>query len=81
MLMANQWNIGAMALGSSNASTASFFKEAINVIPAVVGASLVGIDKSDQYGYNWPLLCEEYFNRRPAENPAKTIHLQFLQFF
>jgi len=33
-----------------------------------VSASLVGIDKSDQYGYNWPLLCEEYFNRRPAEN-------------
>ncbi|VAW29664.1 hypothetical protein MNBD_BACTEROID07-1143 [hydrothermal vent metagenome] len=43
-------------------------KEAINVIPAVVGATLVGIDKSDQYGYNWPLLCEEYFNRRPAED-------------
>jgi len=21
-----------------------------------------------QYGYDWPLLCEEYFNRRPAEN-------------
>ena len=43
-------------------------KEAINVIPAVVGATLVGIDKANQYGYNWPLLCEEYFNRRPAEN-------------
>ncbi len=43
-------------------------KEAINVIPAVVGATLVGIDKSDQYGYNWPLLCEEYFNRKPTED-------------
>ena len=42
--------------------------EAINVIPAVVGATLVGIDKSDQHGYNWPLMCEEYFNRRESEN-------------
>ncbi|MCF7802510.1 MAG: T9SS type A sorting domain-containing protein [Candidatus Marinimicrobia bacterium] len=42
--------------------------EAINVIPAVVGASLVGIDKSDQFGVNWVLGCEEFFNRRPAEN-------------
>lgn len=42
--------------------------EAINIIPAVVGATLVGIDKSNQNGINWPLYCEEYFNRRPAEN-------------
>ena len=42
--------------------------EAINVIPAVIGATLCGIDKSNQQGYNWPLLCEEYFNRRPSEN-------------
>ena len=42
--------------------------EAINVIPAVVGATLSGIDKSNQYGYNWPLLCEEYFNRNPSQN-------------
>ncbi|MBN2273748.1 MAG: hypothetical protein JXK95_05405, partial [Bacteroidales bacterium] len=42
--------------------------EAINVIPAVVGASLAGIDKSSQFGKNWVLMCEEYFNRRPEEN-------------
>ena len=42
--------------------------EAINIIPAVVSATLAGIDKSSQHGYNWPLLCEEYFNRRPEEN-------------
>ena len=35
--------------------------EAINVIPAVISATLNGIDKSSQYDYNWPLLCEEYF--------------------
>ncbi|RKY57355.1 MAG: laminin G, partial [Candidatus Neomarinimicrobiota bacterium] len=42
--------------------------EAINVLPAVISASLVGIDKSDQDGNNWVLGCEEWFNRRPEEN-------------
>jgi len=42
--------------------------EAINVLPAVIGATLVGIDKSNQNGYNWVLGCEEFFNRRPEEN-------------
>ncbi|NOZ61689.1 MAG: laminin G [Calditrichaeota bacterium] len=42
--------------------------EAINILPAVIGASLAGIDKSDQFGYNWPLMCEEFFNNRPQEN-------------
>lgn len=52
------------AVGTSNPNSG----EAINVIPAVVGASLVGIDKSDQYGQNWALMCEEYFNKRLDEN-------------
>ncbi|MBN1478884.1 T9SS type A sorting domain-containing protein [candidate division KSB1 bacterium] len=51
-------------VGSSDNSSA----EAINVLPAVISASLVGIDKSDQNGYNWVLACEEFFNRRDAEN-------------
>jgi len=42
--------------------------EAINILPAVVSASLVGIDKSDQNGQNWVLMCEEFFNRRESEN-------------
>lgn len=42
--------------------------EAINVLAAVVGASLMGIDKSSQNGHNWVLYCEEFFNRRPEEN-------------
>lgn len=42
--------------------------EAINVIPAVVGASLIGIDKRNQNGYNWVEMCREYFNKRPEEN-------------
>lgn len=42
--------------------------EAINLIPAVVSASLVGIDKSDQNGENWVLMCEEYFNKANGAN-------------
>ncbi len=42
--------------------------EAINVLPAIIGASLVGIDKSNQHGHNWVLYCEEFFNNRPEEN-------------
>jgi hypothetical protein len=38
--------------------------EAINCIPAVVGASLVGIDKNNQNGYNWVAMCKEWFNKR-----------------
>lgn len=41
--------------------------EAINVLPAVIGASLVGIDKSRQNGTNWVQMCQEYFNNRPEE--------------
>lgn len=42
--------------------------EGINVLPAVISASLVGIDKSNQNGVNWVLMCEEFFNRRASEN-------------
>ena len=42
--------------------------EAINVLPAVISASLVGIDKSNQNGNNWALMCEEYFNRDNGAN-------------
>ena len=37
-------------------------------IPAVIGATLCGVDKTDQWGYNFVLMCEEFFNKRPEEN-------------
>lgn len=46
-------------VGTTSPSSA----EAINLLPAVVGASLSGIDKNNQNGYNWVLMCEEYFNK------------------
>ncbi|MBI9070396.1 MAG: T9SS type A sorting domain-containing protein [Melioribacteraceae bacterium] len=42
--------------------------ETINVLPAVIGATLVGINKLNDRGNNWVLMCEEYFNRRHEEN-------------
>lgn len=40
--------------------------EAINVLPALVGASLNGIDKRN--GRDYVLEAREYFNKRPEEN-------------
>lgn len=42
--------------------------EAINILPAVLSASLVGVDKSNQNGFNWVLMCEEFFNKSNGEN-------------
>lgn len=44
------------------------FHEAINTIAAVLGATLVGIDKSHQYGQNWVRMCRNYFNRANGWN-------------
>jgi len=41
--------------------------EAINVLPSLVGATLVGIDKSNQYGLNWILMSQDYFNKENGE--------------
>ncbi len=45
--------------------------EAINCIPAVVGASLVGVDKTNQFGYNWVKMCEQWFNGANGQNVYK----------
>jgi hypothetical protein len=52
-------------------TSSTFSGEAINVLPAVIGASLVGIDKSNQNGYDWVKMCREYFNNRPEQNVYK----------
>ncbi len=36
--------------------------EAINLMAAVLSATLVGIDKSNQSGYNWVEMCENWYN-------------------
>jgi hypothetical protein len=41
--------------------------EAINVLPSVIGATLCGVDKSNQNSRNYPLFCEEYFNKENGQ--------------
>lgn len=45
-----------------------FGNEAINVLPSLVGATLVGIDKSSQPGRNWVLMAQDFFNKANGEN-------------
>lgn len=42
--------------------------EAINIIPSIVGATLVGKDKSNQDGTNWVLKTKDFFNKKNQEN-------------
>jgi hypothetical protein len=49
-------------------TTAPTSSEAINMLPALIGATLVGLDKSNQNGINWVRKSREFFNKRPAEN-------------
>ncbi|GJM35198.1 MAG: hypothetical protein DHS20C18_41990 [Saprospiraceae bacterium] len=38
-------------------------KEAINILPSLVGATLVGVDKTNQFGQNWVLMSQDFFNK------------------
>ena len=42
--------------------------EAINILPAIVGASLVGVDKTDHQGHNWVVLVKDFFNSANGQN-------------
>lgn len=42
--------------------------EGINVLPSLVGATLAGIDKTNQFGRNWVLMSQDYFNKANGEN-------------
>lgn len=42
--------------------------EAINIMPAIIGATLVDIDKSAQNGHNWVRYAKDFFNRRNGQN-------------
>ncbi len=42
--------------------------EAINIIPAIVGASLMNVDKSNQDGMNWAEKTKDFFNKANGQN-------------
>jgi hypothetical protein len=41
--------------------------EAINVLPSLVGATLAGADKTNQFGRNWLLMSQDFFNKNNGE--------------
>jgi hypothetical protein len=41
--------------------------EAINVLPSLVGATLCGANKTNQYGRNWLSMSQDYFNKNNGE--------------
>lgn len=42
--------------------------ESINIMPAIIGASLTGIDKSNQDGTNWVAKTKDFFNLKNGQN-------------
>lgn len=42
--------------------------EAINVLPSLVGATLSGIDKRNQFGKDWIKMSYDFFNKANGEN-------------
>ena len=54
----------ATYVGQNSSTTA----EAINIMPAVVGASLIGIDKTNQFGNNWVAKLKDFFNSKNGQN-------------
>jgi hypothetical protein len=49
-------------------STTGNQAEAINIIPALVGSTLVGINKSNQNGINWVIKAKDFFNKANEQN-------------
>ncbi len=49
-------------------TSSPFGNEAITVMPSLVGASLVGADKSNQFGKDWLLMSQDFFNKANGEN-------------
>ena len=52
-------------VGSSGAGNQA---EAINILPAIIGASLIGIDKSNQAGVNWVEKAKDFYNQANGQN-------------
>lgn len=61
-------NISPILLDTYVGTNSSSQAEAINIIPAVVSASLVGIDKSNQAGMNWVAKVREFYNKANGQN-------------
>ena len=59
---------GFFGLSTVVGTTRTASTEAINALPALVGASLAGVNKRNQSGNDYVLMAEDYFNKRASEN-------------
>ena len=57
----------AFGLHTYVGTNSPFGNEAINVLPSLVGATLAGADKTDQYGQDWLLMSQDFFNKNNGE--------------
>ncbi|MCD6376812.1 MAG: T9SS type A sorting domain-containing protein [Caldisericaceae bacterium] len=64
----NYPHLGRFVMPSYVGASEPWTGEAINQLPAVISGTLVGIDKTNQFGQNWVALCQDFFNNRPEEN-------------
>lgn len=62
----NYPELGSFGIHSYVGTSSPESGEAITALPALVGATLVGIDK--RAGTDWVAMAQQYFNRRPDEN-------------
>ena len=58
--------IGDVRQGKNNNN--GMFHESINSLGSILGATLIGIDKSDQDGYNYVQMAQNYFNTENGWN-------------
>jgi hypothetical protein len=53
------------------------FHDATCELPALVGATLVGIDKSNQYGRNWVSMAKAFFHKKDGRNVFMDLTTEF----
>jgi hypothetical protein len=64
----NYPSVGKMLMQTYVGSKSANQAEAVNIIPAIVGASLAGVDKTGHLQTNWVQKVKEFFNRQNGEN-------------
>ncbi len=64
----NYQDVSPILMQSYVGSNSSGQAEAVNIMPAIVGASLMNINKSIQNGTNWVAKTKDFFNKKNGEN-------------
>lgn len=64
----NYPSIAPIALDTYIGSPSTTQAEGINIIPSMVGATLVGVNKANQGGINWVEKTKDFFNKANGQN-------------